>query len=410
VVVTLTIPTSELQGMNFEEFDTTKFLTHASAQARARNLDKYFIVDVDSHHYENANYKEIVEFIEDPILRHHAKSSMTRRSGASGILGGGGIGSQDMAGRITRYHTRAIEKTPGNEPRDISLTRRWMDAMGTDIAMLFPTPMLGLGTHPLVEVEIQWARAYNRWLVEQLLPYEPRLRSMLYLPFNNPKACEKMIEDFGDKPGVSGFMITSSHSRSVHDNDYMKSYAMLEERGLPLAFHGIYNWDDGAFRTMNRFISVHALGFVFYNMLHCINWIINGLPERFPKLKIIWMESGLAWVPFVMQRLDNEYHMRSNEAPALKMKPSEYMQQMFYSIQPLEVTNLRALEVTFEMINARTQLLYSSDYPHWDFDLPSVIYDLPFLDEEAKRNILGENSRRVFNLQGIGKLATIPAA
>jgi predicted TIM-barrel fold metal-dependent hydrolase len=102
--------------------------------------------------------------------------------------------------------------------------------------------------------------------------------------------------------------------------------------------------------------------------------------------------------------------MRSNEAPALKMKPSEYMQQMFYSIQPLEVTNLRALEVTFEMINARTQLLYSSDYPHWDFDLPSVIYDLPFLDEEAKRNILGENSRRVFNLQGIGKLATIPAA
>ena len=59
---------------------------------------------------------------------------------------------------------------------------------------------------------------------------------------------------------------------------------------------------------MNRFISVHALGFVFYNMVHLTNWIINGLPERFPKLKLMWIESGLAWVPFMMQRLRQRIH------------------------------------------------------------------------------------------------------
>jgi len=42
--------------------------------------------------------------------------------------------------------------------------------------------------------------------------------------------------------------------------------------------------------------------------------------------------------------------------------------------------------------------VWSSDYPHWDFDLPSVIYDLPFLKEQAKRNILGANAARLFNL------------
>ena len=47
-------------------------------------------------------------------------------------------------------------------------------------------------------------------------------------------------------------------------------------------------------------------------------------------------------------------------------------------------------------VNAETQLLYASDYPHWDMDLPSVIYDLPFLGEEAKRNILGGNAARLF--------------
>ncbi len=408
--MTLTLPTSDQRGLHFEEFDTTTFLAHASAQARKRNLDQLFIVDVDSHHYENASYRDIVEYIEDPVLRHRAKSSMSRRSGATGIWNNGGYGSQDMAGRITRYHTRGIEKTPSNEPRDVTLSRRWMDAMGVDIAMLFPTPMLGLGAFPIFEIELQWARAYNRWLVEQILPHEPRLRTMLYLPFNNPEACYQMIQDFGDKPGVAGFMVTAGHKQAVHDNAFMKTYAALEERGLPLAFHGGYDWEDGMFRTMNRFISVHALGFVFYNMVHCINWIINGLPERFPKLNIIWMESGLAWIPFVMQRLDNEYAMRSNEAPSLKMKPSDYMRKMYYTNQPMEADDLAALEVTFSMINAKTQLLFASDYPHWDFDSPSVVYDLPFLDDEAKRNILGENARRVFHFEGIGKLATIPPA
>ena len=51
------------------------------------------------------------------------------------------------------------------------------------------------------------------------------------------------------------------------------------------------------------------------------------------------------------------------------------------------------------VINAETQLVYSSDYPHWDFDLPSTIYDLPFLSETAKRNILGGNAIRLFNLK-----------
>ena len=71
---------------------------------------------------------------------------------------------------------------------------------------------------------------------------------------------------------------------------------------------------------------------------------------------------------------------------------------MYYSSQPMEIQNMKALELTFEMINAETQLLYSSDYPHWDFDLPSTIYDLPFLTEKARHNILGGTAARLFKL------------
>jgi predicted TIM-barrel fold metal-dependent hydrolase len=181
-----------------------------------------------------------------------------------------------------------------------------------------------------------------------------------------------MVEDFSGRKGVIGFLVTTVRYKPLYDNAYMKLYAALEERGLPLAFHAATNWGDQSMHITNKFIATHALGFTWFNILHMTNWVVNGIPERFPGLKSIWIESGLAWIPFLMQRLDNEYMMRSSEVPSLKRKPSDYMREMYYT--------------------------YSSDYPHWDMDLPSTIYDLPFLNLQAKKNILGENARKLFKL------------
>ena len=392
------LPLSDYRKMAVEEFDTSKLLAHAARQASERGYGKFPIVDVDSHHYELESFQEILEYMDDPVLQQLAMSASQATSKGNGVMPGG-VGYQDMGGRVTRYPLRKMEKAEGDKHRDITLTKRWMDAMGVDVAVMFPSPMLQLGLHPQVEVEVALGRAYNRWLCERVLAHEPRIRSMLYLPFNDPDAAYRMVKEMGDKKGVAGFMVTSARHRPVQHNGYMKTYALLEEMGQPLAFHAGYNWNDQAMGMMNKFISVHALGFVFFNMVHLTNWIMNGLPERFPKLKVIWIESGLAWVPFMMQRLDNEYMMRSSEAPALKKLPSEYMRDMFFSTQPMEMTDMAALEQTFRMMKAETQLLYSSDYPHWDFDLPSTIYDLPFLSEQGKRNILGANAMRVFDLK-----------
>jgi uncharacterized protein len=384
-----------------EEFDTRTLLREASRQARQRKYEDFLIVDCDAHHYETEHYRAITEYIEDPVIRHRAQGGFNahKKTGNRPTIFAGQPGNQDMSGRITRYGTRPNEKVPATPHRDLTLTLRWMDAMGTDMVCLFPTPMLQLGLHPEVAIEVAWARAYNRWLVETILSQEPRIKSMLYLPFNDPDATYQMVKDFGDKPGVIGFMVTSARYKPVYDNAYMKTYALLEELGLPLSFHAGYSWTDQAISVSNRFIAAHALGFTFFNIIHLTNWIVNGLPERFPKLKTMWIESGLAWIPFLMQRLDNEYMMRSSECPSLKKKPSDYMRDMYFTTQPMEmVNNRKALELTFEMMNAETQLVYASDYPHWDMDLPSTIYDLPFLSEQGKRNILGANACTLFNI------------
>lgn len=380
-----------------EGFNSSVHLKNAAAQGESRNYDDFMIVDVDAHHYETEAFSEIADYIDDPVLRREAKFQGMARGGIASMDGS----YQEMTGRITRYPERRGEKVPPQPHRDITLMYRWMDALRVDVACMFPTPMLNIVTCPRIEVEVALARAYNRWLCDNILESENgRLKSMLYLPFNDPAACIDIVEKFGSRKGVIGFMVVATHYRSVHDNAYMKLYAMLQERNLPLAFHAAYTWSDKQLSLTNRFMAVHALGFTWHNMLHMTNWLVNGLPERFPKLKVVWIESGLAWVPFLMQRLDNEFMMRSSDAPLLKRIPSDYMREMYYTSQPMEmVNNPKALEVTFEMINAKTQLLYSSDYPHWDMDLPSTIYDLPFLDEQAKRDILGGNAQRLFNLE-----------
>jgi predicted TIM-barrel fold metal-dependent hydrolase len=387
-------------NVDLNNFSTPKHLANARRQAEQRGLDDVLIIDVDAHHYETDNMAAIIDLIEDPVIRQVAVNTYKYRGSNAVLMDQPGY--QDMGGRVTRYMPRKMvgdKIAAEGGSREIVQAMQWMDALSVDYACIFPTPMLLLGTHPQVEMEVALAKSYNRWLAEEVLAKNPRLVSMLYLPFNDPDATYEMVRHYKQTKGVVGFMVCSTRYKGVYDNAYMKTYALLEEIGLPISFHAGYNWNDQLMSTTNRFIAAHALGFTFFNAVHCTNWIVNGLPERFPKLKVIWIESGLAWVPWLMQRLDNDYRMRSSECPALKRLPSEYMREMFYTTQPMEMINNReALELTFKMINAETQLMYSSDYPHWDMDLPSTIWDLPFLNEKQKRNILGETAKRVFNL------------
>ena len=380
---------------------TAEVLAHAARYARKKHLEDVLIIDVDAHHFETSSWASVIEYIEDPVWRDIAQS-FTQADGTNlGALGNyqPGFNYQHVGGRIP--HSGGLRGEPIDDKsvhRDVIMARRAMESMAIDYQVIFPTPMLSLGLHPSAEQEVALAFAYNRWLCEEVLSGDDRLTALIYLPFNDPDASLRTVEEFAGKPGVAGFNITSVRHKPVQHNQYMKVYAAIEEAGVPLGFHAGPTWEDQWMRQLDRFIGVHALSFVLCNMVHLTNWVLHGLPERFPNLNVVWIESGIAWVPFMMQRLDNEYLMRSSEAPMLKKLPSDYIRDMFFTSQPLERHNMKLLEATFEAMNASTQLLYASDWPHWDFDSPASIWDLPFLDEEAKRNILGGNANRIFKL------------
>jgi predicted TIM-barrel fold metal-dependent hydrolase len=378
-------------------FTQTSLLANASAQAEQRGFRDMLIVDCDFHQTETQSWAEILKYVDNEVLQHFLRVGGRGKYWVPASVATNDI--QEVSGRIRPQRTRDEDPGEWGAEREVRLTLETLNAMGTDYVLSFPTALLSLGVNPFVELEAPLARAHARWMTEEILAADPRILTMLFLPFNDPKACIELVEEFADKPGVAGFMITTVRTRPVHHRDYMPLYRALEERNIPLGFHTAFSYHEQTMQQFNKFISVHTLGFPYYNMVHVINWIMNGLPERFPGLKVMWIESGLAWVPFIMQRLDHEFMMRSSEGPLLTRLPSEYMRDMYYTSQPMEAHgNLRALEMTFEMINAESQLLYASDWPHWDFDLPSRIYDLPFLTDEAKRRVLGLNAQELFGL------------
>jgi len=380
-----------------EPLTQTDLLENAAIEAKARGLDDYLVVDSDFHQNEHNAWGEVLEFFDNEVVRDFFLAGGRDRAWLPASVQNAVI--QDVSGRIAVQRVLNEELAGAGSEREVASIRRTMDMLGTDYTLLFPTELLHFGTNPHSELEAPLARAYARWITERILAREPRIITLLYLPFNDPEASVEIVERYADVPGVVGFMVTSVRYRPVHDRVYAKVYRAIEERDMVLGFHTAFHSYERSMEQLNKFISAHSLAFPHYQMVQMTNWVINGMPERFPGLKVLFIEGGLAFVPFLMERLDHEYRMRVSEAPLLKRLPSEYMRDFYYTSQPMEsFSNQGYLQTTLEMIAAETQLLYASDWPHWDFDLPSRVFDLPFLDDAAKRAILGENAARIFGL------------
>jgi predicted TIM-barrel fold metal-dependent hydrolase len=111
-----------------------------------------------------------------------------------------------------------------------------------------------------------------------------------------------------------------------------------------------------------------------------ISLVCHGVFERFAGLRVIITEGGLAWIPDVMWRLDKNVKGLRDEVPWVKRLPSEYVvDHVRFTTQPMPEPRRRShLHTLLEIARAERTLMFSSDYPHWDFDDPRhVLTTLP---------------------------------
>ena len=126
--------------------------------------------------------------------------------------------------------------------------------------------------------------------------------------------------------------------------------------------------------------------------------IMEGVFENFPQLKFVFIEGGFGWIPSLGHRLDRNWQRMRSGLPHVKRPPSEYLHEHFWvTTQPMEETENP--DQLLEVMNwiGMDRIMFSSDYPHWDFDDPFVTLP-PSLSDAQRRNIYAGNARKLYQL------------
>lgn len=240
-------------------------------------------------------------------------------------------------------------------------------------------------------------KAYNDYLIDVWLPRDPRLKGSLVVAPQDPHSAANEIRRLGEHPDIVQVLMSSGSYRPYGDVFYHPIWEAANEVGIPVAIHlggqGGTNYNPIGCGPTTYFWETHAL-LAETAMAHVASTIANGVYEKWPTMKFVVIECGVAWLAPILWRLDADYKALRKETPWLKHLPSEYAREHIrFGTQPLEQPKNRDhLWSILEAIDGKHTLLYASDYPHWDFDDPTQI-NLP---EDWKENVFDKNAREIY--------------
>jgi uncharacterized protein len=294
---------------------------------------------------------------------------------------------------------RRLLGTLGHWAGDAKAWLQALDEGGVETTVLYPT--LGLFASFLRDRE--WAvalcRAYNTLLHEEFTRASPRLRAVALLPLQDPEAAARELRRAVRELACVGGMLAADGPHLLGDGRFDPVYEEAQRLDTMLAVHASGSHLGGAGVEMfERFIQAHTVSHPFGQMRQMTSMIFEGVPERFPELRLAFLEAGCGWGPYWMERMDDEYAKRAAEAPVLKRRPSEYVRngRIYFSCEADEWLLPQAVKLVGD-----NQIVFASDYPHWDHSFPGSIGEIRDRGDLAgiqKQKILADNARRLYRL------------
>jgi uncharacterized protein len=288
---------------------------------------------------------------------------------------------------------------------DIGLIRsQYLDAYGIEYALMAPLGITGQGELNGA-LSAALASAVNDWQRTAMTGQDKRLRSGLVVPFEEPEASVREIERCADDPAFAQVFMLTRSSVPLGNPRFWPIYAAAERHGLPVAFHvfgaGGHPYTGAGWPS---FYIEEGAGHSTSCQTVITSLVMEGVLERFPKLKIVIVEGGFGWLPSLTWRLDRLFDSMRTEVPHLKRRPSEYIrQQIWLTTQPMEEPDSgpgqngrQHLIDTMESIGY-DRLLFASDYPHWDFDDPFRSFPVS-VPKDKMQQIFAENGKVVYRL------------
>lgn len=282
---------------------------------------------------------------------------------------------------------------------DLGLIRdQYLDAYGIEYSIMGPLGITGQGELN-GHLAAGLATATNDWQRYVMTAADRRLRSAIVVPYEEPEASAREIERCARDPAFAQVFLLTRSSTPLGNPRFWPIYEAAERHDLPVGFHVFgagghpyagagwptYYIEEGAGHSTSCQTVVSSL-------------VLEGVFERFPKLKVVMIEGGFAWLPSLSWRLDRLFDRMRAEVRHLRRRPSEYIrEQIWLTTQPMEEPESRQhLNETMSAVGW-DRLLFASDYPHWDFDDPFRAFPASVPRERA-REILSQNARSVFRL------------
>jgi hypothetical protein len=278
----------------------------------------------------------------------------------------------------------------------------FLDECGIQTTVVYPTAALAFGLiqDPAWAVDI--ARAYNSWLHATYTKKNSRILGAALIPIHDVPAAIQEMRRVKNDLGMPGAMFPSVNRlrKGYGHESFFPLYEEACKLDLPIAIHGAPSRDLG-FDFFDSFAEVHALEHPLPLMIQMTNMILQGVFELFPQLRVAYLEAGAGWVPFMMDRLDEDFERRGKKwAPRLNKRPSDYITggQVYVSLESEERTLPYVLELFGE-----DHIFFASDYPH-ERPRAQYLHDIPELEarkditDTAKRKILADNARTFYRL------------
>ena len=274
------------------------------------------------------------------------------------------------------------------------------DREGIDGMVFFPSAALGLPAYEDQRFAADMARAYTIWMADWCGRGKGRFYGVGLVPIEDVTTSIAIMREARDL-GLKAIMVPAVlKDRNLDHPDLEPFYAAAADLDMPLGIHGapgIHLPNLGSHRFDN-YLQVHCVSFPFDMMVASTALILGGVFERHPTLRVALLESGVGWVPYFMERMEEHLEKRGRLTPECRHEPKEYIArgQLYVSCEPEEVSVPLAVEALGDHF-----IMYASDYPHWDSDFPNSTKPLRErrdISDAVRAKIMGENAERFYRL------------
>jgi predicted TIM-barrel fold metal-dependent hydrolase len=278
------------------------------------------------------------------------------------------------------------------------MQEQYLDAYGIEFGILGP---LGLTGQSELNLDLSAAitSAVNDWQRETFTRPEPRLKSSIVVPYEDAAASVREIDKRAPDPAYAQVFMLTRSAEPAGNRRYWPIYEAAEHYGLPVGMH-VFGSSGHPYTGTGwpSYYIEESSGHSTSCQTVVTSLVIEGVFERFPRLKVVIIEGGFGWLPALAWRLDRLHERMRSEVPHLKRRPSEYIREhIWLTTQPMEEPQDRKHVLDVMEWIGWDRLLFASDYPHWDFDDPFRALPAGMPRDRAKQ-IWSENARSVYRL------------